>query len=164
MWIEERLCDVKRGCVTPGGLRDVKRACVWRDPETQVFWTAGQLLFFGTVWQCHCLDRSELYLLRIKKIVLKSDVASGGVLLSPHHYLSERHSPWSLNTNHHNIMMGNIWCLIWNIWPCYVCFLPLNLYLNISKWINHHNTNMRNIWYMRYLVIQCTGCYKKNSL
>ena len=97
MWIEERLCDVKRGCV-----------CM-----TQVFWTAGQLLFFGTVWQCHCLDRSELYLLRIKKIVLKSDVASGGVLLSPRHYLSERHSPWSLNTNHHNIMMSNIWCMIW---------------------------------------------------
>ena len=134
------------------------------DYGTKNFFKARHLLFFGNVWQCHCLDRSELYLLRIKKIVLKSDVASGGVLLSPHHYLSERHSPWSLNTNHHNIMMGNIWCLIWNIWPCYVCFLPLNLYLNISKWINHHNTNMRNIWYMRYLVIQCTGCYKKNSL
>ena len=63
-----------------------------------------------------CLDRSELYLLRINKIVSKSDVASGGVLLSPHHYLSERHSLWSLNTNLHNT-----WCMIWNICIFFVC-------------------------------------------
>ena len=42
-----------------------------------------------------------------EEVVGKINVASGRVLLSPHHNLSLRQSPWSLNTNPHNMQICN---------------------------------------------------------